>query len=54
MKKAYQIYEEVYNFIKKQPKHFIEPLQEQMNICEEMIHLLPNKINKINHGEEIF
>ncbi len=28
-------------------------LLEQMQICEEMIHLLPNKISKVNRGEEI-
>ena len=54
LKKAYLIYEEVFNFLRKQPKDFLETFKEQIVICDEMIHLLPVKINKINHGEEIF
>jgi uncharacterized membrane protein YgaE (UPF0421/DUF939 family) len=49
-----KIYEETYHYIRK--SNFVEQypsLKEQLNICEEMINLLPVKISKINRGEEI-
>jgi hypothetical protein len=51
---ALRIYEEVYKNLKTNECYKMnESLAEQMKICEEMIHLLPSKINKINNGEEI-
>ena len=48
-----KIYEETYNLITK--SEFFKKndlLKEQANICQEMISLLPVKINKINRCEE--
>jgi hypothetical protein len=49
-----KLYEETY--IRLKTCQFINSngaLLEQMQICEEMIQLLPTKISKINRGEEI-
>ncbi len=49
-----KLYEETNTFIKN--SSFVNEhasLREQLTICEEMIHLLPVKISKINRGEEI-
>jgi len=49
-----KFYEETY--IRLKTCQFINSsaaLLEQMQICEEMIQLLPTKISKINRGEEI-
>ncbi len=54
LKSSYIIYQEIYDFLKKQTKDFIAPLKEQLNICEEMIHLLPVKMSKVNNGDEVF
>ena len=52
--KALIIYEEVYKSLQSQNSEYKENLNEQLNICLEMIHLLPVKITKVNNGEEIF
>jgi flagellar biosynthesis/type III secretory pathway ATPase len=53
MASALKIYEEVYNYLKKNEYYKMsDQLMEHMNICEEMINLLPTKINKINTDEE--
>lgn len=49
-----KFYEAVYANIKN--SEFLnnsEPLKERFRICEEMIALLPVKIDKINNGMEI-
>jgi hypothetical protein len=51
---ALRIYEDVYKQLKKSDCYKMsDSLADQMKICEEMINLLPSKINKINSGEEI-
>ena len=53
MVSALKIYEEVYNSLKKNEYFKMsDALHEHMNICEEMINLLPSKINKINNDQE--
>jgi hypothetical protein len=49
-----KLYEETYIRLKTcQFLNSSTALLEQMQICEEMIHLLPTKISKVNRGEEI-
>jgi hypothetical protein len=49
-----RIYEDLYKQLKKSECYKMsESLADQMKICDEMINLLPSKINKINNGEEI-
>ncbi len=53
MVSALRIYEDVYNYLKKNEYYKMsDQLMEHMNICDEMINLLPSKINKINNEEE--
>jgi hypothetical protein len=53
MVNALRIYEDVYNYLKKYEFYKkTDQLMEHMNICDEMINLLPSKINKINNNEE--
>jgi hypothetical protein len=53
MVNALKIYEEVYTYLKKNEYYKMsEQLLEHMNICDEMINLLPSKINKLNNDEE--
>jgi len=47
-------YEETYISLKtSQFLNSSSTLYEQLKICEEMIHLLPTKISKVNRGEEV-
>ena len=54
LKKSLEIYNQVYNLLKGAKDIFgdKEELKENLNMCEEMIGMLPIKIDKINRGEE--
>ena len=55
LKKSLNMYQEVYNHLKNS-KHFFNErpeLQDNLNMCEEMIGMLPIKIDKINRGEDL-
>ena len=54
LKKSLDIYKQVYELLKGAKNIFgdKEELAENLNMCEEMIGMLPIKIDKINRGEE--
>ena len=54
LKKSLDIYNQVYNLLKGAKDIFgdKEELKENLNMCEEMIGMLPIKIDKVNRGEE--
>ena len=54
LKKSLDIYNQVYQLLKGAKDIFgdKEELKENLNMCEEMIGMLPIKIDKINRGEE--
>ena len=54
LKKSLDIYNQVYKLLKGAKDIFgeKEELKENLNMCEEMIGMLPIKIDKINRGEE--
>ena len=54
LKKSLDIYNQVYKLLKGAKDIFgeKEELKENLNMCEEMICMLPIKIDKINRGEE--
>ena len=55
LKKSLNMYQEVYNHLKNS-KHFFNErpeLQDNLNMCEEMIGMLPIKIDKSNRGEDL-
>ena len=54
LKKSLNIYNQVYNLLKGAKDIFgdKEELKENLNMCEEMIGMLPIKIDKVNRGEE--
>ena len=54
LKKSLEIYNQVYILLKGAKDIFgdKEELKENLNMCEEMIGMLPIKIDKINRGEE--
>ena len=55
LKKSLNMYQEVYNHLKSSTSFFNErpELQENLKMCEEMIGMLPIKIDKINRGEDL-
>ena len=56
LKKSLDIYNEVYKLLKGSKDVFgdKEELKENLTMCEEMIGMLPIKIDKINRGEEFW
>ena len=54
LKKSLEIYREIYKLLNESKNifGFREELQENLLMCEEMIGMLPVKIEKINRGEE--
>ena len=54
LKKSLNIFKEVYKFLKESKNIFgdREDIQENMLMCEEMMGMIPIKIDKINKGEE--
>ena len=54
LKKSLDIYNQVYKLLKGAKDIFgdKEELKENLNMCEEMIGMLPIKIDKVNRGEE--
>ena len=54
LKKSLNIFKEVYKMLKESIEIFgdREDLQENILMCEEMIGMIPIKIDKINKGEE--
>ena len=56
LKKSLDVYNEVYKLLKESIKVFgdKEELRENLVMCEEMIGMLPVKIDKVNRGEEFF
>ena len=54
LKKSLDIYNQVYKLLKESKNIFgdKEELKENLNMCEEMIGMLPIKIDKVNRGEE--
>ncbi len=56
LKKSLDIYNEVYKLLKESKNVFgdKEELRENLVMCEEMIGMLPVKIDKVNRGEEFF
>ena len=54
LKKSLEIYREIYKLLNESKTifGFREELQENLLMCEEMIGMLPVKIEKINRGEE--
>ena len=54
LKKSLEIYSEVYKLLKGSKDIFgdKEELRENLHMCEEMIGMLPIKIDKVNRGEE--
>ena len=54
LKKSFDIYNEVYKLLKGAKDIFgdKEELKENLVMCEEMIGMLPIKIDKVNRGEE--
>ena len=54
LKKSLDIYKQVYELLKGAKNIFgdKEELAENLNMCEEMIGMLPIKIDKVNRGEE--
>ena len=56
LKKSLDIYNEVYKLLKGSKEVFgdKEELKENLTMCEEMIGMLPIKIDKINRGEEFW
>ena len=56
LKKSLDIYNEVYKLLKESKDTFgdKEELRENLKMCEEMIGMLPIKIDKVNRGEEFF
>ena len=54
LKKSLDIYNNVYKLLKESKKVFgdKEELKEHLVMCEEMIGMLPIKIDKVNRGEE--
>ena len=56
LKKSLDIYNEVYKLLKGSKEIFgdKEELKEHLMMCEEMIGMLPIKIDKVNRGEEFF
>ena len=55
LKKSLDIYNQVYKLLKGAKDIFgdKEELKENLNMCEEMIGMLPIKIDKINRGEDL-
>ena len=53
--KLEELYNEVKSLLKSSPTFLNEnpSLQENLKMCEEMVGMLPVKIDKINRGEEI-
>ena len=56
LKKSLDKYNEVYKILKESKNIFgdKEELKENLIMCEEMIGMLPIKIDKVNRGEEFF
>ncbi len=56
LKKSLDIYNNVYKLLKESKKVFgdKEELKEHLVMCEEMIGMLPIKIDKVNRGEEFY
>ena len=56
LKKSLDMYNEVYKLLKDSKKIFgeKEELKENLVMCEEMIGMLPIKIDKVNRGEEFY
>ena len=56
LKKSLDLYNEVYKLLKGSKDIFgeKEELTENLRMCEEMIGMLPIKIDKVNRGEEFF
>ena len=54
LKKSLEIYNQVYKLLKGAKDIFgeKEELKENLSMCEEMIGMLPIKIDKVNRGEE--
>ena len=54
LRKSLDIYNQVYKLLKESKNIFgdKEELKENLNMCEEMIGMLPIKIDKVNRGEE--
>ena len=54
LKKSLEIYSEVHKLLKGSKDIFgdKEELRENLHMCEEMIGMLPIKIDKVNRGEE--
>ena len=54
LKKSLVLFKEVYKMLKESKEIFgdSEDLQENILMCEEMIGMIPIKIDKINKGEE--
>ena len=55
LKESLKLYNEVKSLLKSSPTFLNEnpSLQENLKMCEEMVGMLPVKIDKINRGEEI-
>ena len=52
--KSLRFYEAVLKFMKsKELEKFKNEISEQIRICEEILYLLPLKINKVQNGDEI-
>ena len=56
LKKSLDMYNNVYKLLKESKKVFgeKEELKENLVMCEEMIGMLPIKIDKVNRGEEFY
>ena len=56
LKKSYDIYNDVYKLLKGSKAIFgeKEELKENLTMCEEMLGMLPIKIDKVNRGEEFY